>query len=511
MNARIVIAALLFSACGHTRAADPSAAPQPWLAETAPPTPTPAPTPTPTPTPSPSPSLPRVAKDAEIPGEGAAHPFALPRPERARLSSGAELLLVRRPRLPLVSLYIVWPVGAADEAMDRAGLASLTADLLSEGAGKRTALEIAAELQQIGARMGTFASWDATSISITALTRSLDDALAIVGDVALRPRFESAEVERLRKHAQTALLQIADQASTQAALTGGRAIYGTGHRYGALAQGTNAGLAAITRNEIVAWHEAQLPISRATIIAVGDVEMRTLRPRLEKLFGGKRAAPVTRTTVVRAAPPPTAQRVLLVDKPGASQTEMRVYLAGPPRATPDYFPLLVLNTIFGGNFSSRLNSKLREEKGYTYGARSEFAFRREGGPFTAGAPVKTAVTRLALVDLRAELRRLADGAFADAELMPAKQTLQRSLAASFETPPEVARALAVLRVYGLPDDYFASYAQNIEAVTTADLKRVAASIRPEQMTVVLVGDEKTIGEEIRKELGSYEKIGLPDK
>jgi zinc protease len=200
---------------------------------------------------------------------------------------------------------------------------------------------------------------------------------------------------------------------------------------------------------------------------------------------------------------------LLVDKPGAAQTELRAYQIGPPRNTPDYFPLLVLNTILGGNFSSRLNSKLREQKGYTYGARSEFALRRDGGPFSAGAPVKTAVTGPALLDLRAELRRIVESEVSEQELIVAKATLQRSLARMFETPPEVAAALAALRVYGLPDDYFATYTARLEAVTVSDLKRVAGILRPETMPIVFVGDEKTIGPEVRKALGGYDKIALP--
>jgi predicted Zn-dependent peptidase len=233
-----------------------------------------------------------------------------------------------------------------------------------------------------------------------------------------------------------------------------------------------------------------------------------LKTKLDKLFpSGKHVAmPVAATVPAPAAGGP---RTLLVDKPGAAQTEMRAYQPGPRRVTPDYFPLVVLNQILGGSFSSRLNTVLREQKGYTYGARSSFAFRREGGPFDAGAPVKTAVTGPALRDLREELQRITDSDVSDVELAWAKKNLVRSLAREFETPPQVAMALATQRLYDLPNDYYATYAKRIEAVTVADLHRVASTLHPSEMTLVFVGDEKVIGPEIKKVLPSYEEIAAP--
>jgi predicted Zn-dependent peptidase len=462
-----------------------------------------APAPAPTATPS------RPAKDAEIPDEGAPRPLSLPRPERARLACGAELLVVRRPRLPLATIHVVWPSGASDEPLVTAGLAQLTVELITEGAGARNALEVAAEVQRLGARLSTAASWDSTTVTLTTLTRALDPALAVFADVLLRPRFEAAEVERVRKTVKTSLLQLIDQPAAQAALVATRALYGPSHRYGELAQGSQRGLDAVTREAIIAWHNRELAIGRATIIAVGDVDLKSLRARLDKLLGGKRKDAASPAPVAPPSAPEPRARVLLVDKPGAAQTELRAYQLGPPRTTPDYFPLLVLNMILGGNFSSRLNSKLREQKGYTYGARSEFAFRRGGGPFYAGAPVKTAVTSPALADLRAELRAIAAAEVSEVELAAAKHTLERSLARAFETPPEVASALALLRVFSLPDDYFATYTKNIEAVSVADIRRVAVAVRPDAMALVFVGDEKTIGPEIKQALGDYEKIVLP--
>jgi zinc protease len=505
-------------ACGHARPADPAAAPAPWPAEVAPPParepaadPAPphklvVPVPPVTP-PAPAPVAeepPGVAKDRELPGEGPPRRFVLPTPQRVKLASGAELLVVRRTRLPLTTVVVVWPSGASSEPVAHAGIATLYANLVTKGAGARTALELAAELEKLGAHAAATASWDATTVSLSTLTRSLDPALAILSDVVLRPRFETAEIERVRKEATTSLLQLRDSASTQATLAGARALYGDSDRYGELMQGSTAGLAAVTRTDLLAWRGQHLPISAATIIAVSDADPKALAKKLDAAFNvHPDVVEGTRAAVPRHTPVPQGGRVLVVDRPGAAQTEMRAFQPGPPRTSPDYFPLIVLNTILGGNFSSRLNGKLREEKGYTYGARSEFAFRRDGGPFVAGAPVKTAVTRDALLEMRGVLTRMGEGKVEEAELRMAKSTLQRSIARNFETGPDVALALALIRVYGLPDSYYATYAKNIEAVGAADIARVAKQLRPSDMTVVLVGDEKVIGPEL-KALGGYE-------
>ena len=494
----LVLGLFGFGACAHHVTTQPVVVP-PAHAETAIAHPDPS-------APTTVVEAPRVPRDHDIPAEDTPRPFVLPKPQRARLACGAELLVVHRPRLPVATILAVWPLGAAADPDGHAGLAALAADLLTNGAGKRTSLEVATEADRLGARLGSEASWDSSVVSLTTLTEKLDPALALFADVLLRPRFDADEIERVRNESRTRLLQLHDQAATQAALVGARAVYGDNHRYGELAQGSAAGLAAITRDDLTAWHRDRLHVSAATIIAVGDVDLGSLRTRLDRVLGrsdGKRKpAPV----VARIAPPALVRRVVLVDRPGAAQTEVRAFEPGPPRSSPDYFALSVLNTIFGGNFSSRLNGKLREEKGYTYGARSDFAFRREGGPFSAGAPVKTAVTRAALVDFLAELERLRGGDVNATELTLAKQTMQRSLARQFETPPQIASSLAALKVYGLPDDYFTTYAARIGAVTAADITHAATALHPSDMALVFVGDEKLIGPDIKALLGPYTRV-----
>ncbi len=488
--------------CGHTRPADPKSAPSPRPA---------APMRSSVPVAdAPLPTTP-ASKDHAIPEEDAPRPFTPPVPQRARLANGMDVLLVKRTNLPIVSFTMVWPSGAADDPPQRAGMAALTSSLITEGAGSRSALELAAEVQRLGARLSAFSTWDATTVSLTTLQKVIDPALGILADVVLRPHLAAADLERIRSESRTMLLQANDQAATQAQLAGARALYGDNSRYGSLVTGSPVGLTAIKRDEVVAWHRDRLSVRRATLVAVGDIDMPALRAKLEQLFPAAGKA-THQLPPAKAVPAIRADRaVLLVDRPGAAQTEMRAYAPGPTRLTADYFPLLVMNTIFGGNFSSWLNAKLREEKGYTYGARSDFAFRRNGGPFTAGAPVKTAVTRPALVDLLAQLERLERGEMVEVELRIAKQQLQRSMARYFDTAPEVAQALAGLVVYGLPDEYYATYADKVQRVTLADLSRVAHKLRAGKMSLVFVGDEKVIGQDIKEVLGTYQKVDVSPK
>ncbi|MEO6950180.1 MAG: pitrilysin family protein [Polyangia bacterium] len=495
---RVLPFVLLVGACAH------QAAPQPVVVPPSPAQPAVA-----HPDPAAPPVVieaPRVPRDHDIPAEDTPRPFVLPKPERARLACGAELLVVHRPRLPVATILAVWPVGATADPAGRTGLAAFAADLLTDGAGKRTSLEVATEADRLGVRLTSEASWDSTDVALTTLTEKLGPSLALFADVLLRPRFDADEIERVRNEARTRLLQLHDQASTQAALVGARAVYGKDHRYGQLAQGSAAGLAAITRDDLTTWHRDRLPLSAATIIAVGDVDLKSLRVRLDRVLGRNMGKPKGAAASTPVASPKLMRQVVLVDRPGAAQTEVRAFEPGPPHSSPEYFALSVLNTIFGGNFSSRLNGKLREEKGYTYGARSEFAFRRDGGPFSAGAPVKTAVTRAALVDFLAELDRLRGGDVNDTELTLAKQTMQRSLARQFETPPQIASSLAAIEVFGLPDDYFTTYAAKIGAVTAADIARAAAALHPSDMALVFVGDEKLIGPDIKAVLGRYTRV-----
>ena len=461
--------------------------------------------------PAPAPASPAPTDDADraTPPKGGPPPkLNLPVPARRKLKNGAALLVVERHELPMASLVITWPTGIADEPPAQAGIAGLTADLLDEGAGKRGALEVAEDVARLGATLSTSASWDDTRVQVTALTRALDPLLPIVADLVAHPTFADKELDRVRADRITGLVQLRDVPSMIAHDTLARVIYGDKERYGLPEIGTESSLKAIDRAAIVKWHAEHLRPDLATVIVVGDVQPDDIARRLDAAFAGWTAKGKARLKHATATAPRPMRRVVIVDRPGAAQTDMRLGLPGAPRKSKDYFACLVTNAILGGQFISRLNFNLREQHGYTYGARTEFTFRRNGGPFVAGAPVKTAVTEPSLKETLGELSRIREADVAPEELGLAKDLLSRALAREFETPPQVAAALVAQVVEGLPDDYYKTYADRIAAVTAADVRKAAQRwIEPTKMTIVLVGDEKAIGDGVTTMVGEYERRG----
>jgi len=457
----------------------------------------------------PSGATPKDDFDRSKPPEGGPAPkLNLPVPARRKLKNGAAVLVVERHELPMASLVITWPAGVADEPPAQAGLAGLTADLLDEGAGKRGALDIAEDVARLGASLQTSASWDDTRVQATTLTKAIDQLLPILADVVARPSFADKELERVRADRITTLLQLRDVPGAIARDTLARVVYGDKERYGLPELGTEAALKALDRDAVVKWHKERLRPDVATIIVVGDVKTDDIVRRLDAAFAGWTST--TRGKLKHPMPPapPPMRKVVIVDRPGAAQTEMRLGLPGAPRTSKDYFPCLVTNAILGGQFISRINFNLREQHGYTYGARTEFAFRRGGGPFVAGAPVKTAVTEPSLKETLGELARIRESEVQPQELELAKDLLGRALAREFETPPQVAAALVAQVVEGLPDDYYKTYADKIAAVTAAQVKKAADKwIDPTKMAIVLVGDEKEIGEGVKTMVGDYERRG----
>jgi predicted Zn-dependent peptidase len=445
---------------------------------------------------------------ATPPAGGPPPKLNLPVPARRKLQNGTAVLVVERHELPMASIVVTWPVGIADEPPAQAGLAGLTADLLDEGAGTRGALELAEEVARAGASLQTTASWDDTRVQVTTLVRALDTLLPIVADVVARPTFADKELARVRADRITTLAQLRDIPAVISRDTLARVVYGDDARYGLPEYGTEAALAKLGRADVVKWHDERLRPDLATIIVVGDVQPDDIVRRLDAAFAGWRTSHAARLRHPAAPGPRAARKVVLVDRPGAAQTELRLGLPGAPRTSKDYFACLVTNAILGGQFTSRLNFNLREQHGYTYGARSEFAFRRAGGPFTAGAPVKTAVTEASLKETLGELARIHASDVTPAELQLAKDLLGRTLAREFETPPQVAAALVAQVVEGLPDDYYRRYAARIAAVTVADVRKAAQRwIDPAKMAIVLVGDETQIGAGVKATVGDYERRG----
>jgi predicted Zn-dependent peptidase len=325
----------------------------------------------------------------------------------------------------------------------------------------------------------------------------LDAALPLLADVVLRPTFAAAEVERLRKERLTSLLQTRDSAGGLASAAFARMVFGPRHRYGTVQMGNESSNAEMTTSDLRSFHAAHYQPQNAHLIVVGDVTADTMLPRLEKAFGGwKNAGPIQKPAIENAAQH-GPRTVYLVDKPNAAQSEIRIGWVGVPRSTSDYYAIHVMNTALGGSFSSRLNMNLREEHGYSYGAGSSFDMRLAAGPFTASAAVQSDKTIESVQEFFKELAGIREPMPAD-ELMRARNYLALGYPASFETTAGMTGNLTQLVVYSLPESFFSEYVGRIQAVTAADVQRVANQcIQPDRLAVVVVGDLAKIEKGIR--------------
>jgi zinc protease len=453
--------------------------------------------------PVPAPTSPLVVADLTKPPTLAPPPqLALPPIMTRELPNGLRLLIVEHHELPVADFMLIVRSGYEADPANVPGLASLTAGLLDEGTATRTALQIADQLAFLGVRLNTSASWDASTISLHTPTAQLDSALALFADVVLNPTFPQAEVERLRAERLTLLTQLKDRPTAIADQAYAAIVFGADHPYGRPTLGSEASVKRVSQSDVRGYYQEHYRPNNATLIVVGDVRPNDIERRLATLLGRwqRRNVPQAVFTKVPLRDNASARRttVYLIDKPGAPQSSVRIGAIAVARSTPDYFPLLVMNTILGVPFTSRLNQNLRETHGYTYGAGSRFEMRREAGPFTARAEVVAAKTDSSLIEFVKELRGIRD-TVPQAELLKAKRYLQLQLPALFETTGDIAYQLTPLAVHGLPLDFYNNYVQQIERVTQADVQRVARKyINPEQLSIVVVGDRKQIEDGIRK-------------
>lgn len=407
------------------------------------------------------------------------------------LPNGLKLMIVEQHELPLADFVLLVGSGSTADPASKTGVANLTAAMLREGTTTRKSLEIADQISFLGINLSPSSSWESSTISLHTPTAQLDSALALFADVALHPAFPANEFERIRKNRLTELLQLRDQGPAIANLAFPAIVYGSAHPYGAASIGTETSVKSLTTADLQSYYQANFRPNNSTLIIVGDVTPAQIEQKINALFGGWQRADVPSLTYGEP-PKSSGTTIYLIDKPGAAQSSFRIGTVGVPRSTKDYFALTVMNTILGGSFTSRLNQNLRETRGYTYGAGSRFDMRRAAGPFTASAEIVAAKTDSALLEFMKELNGIRQNVPAD-ELSRAKRYLQLQLPSNFETTQQIASALIPVAMYGLPLDYYNNYVQNIEAITQADVARVAQQyINPASLAVVIVGDRKTI-------------------
>ena len=446
------------------------------------------------------------------PASGPPPALKLPAIQKRQLSNGLPVWLVELHEVPVVQVNLLVLGGSADDPPGKFGIASLMAGMLAEGAGSRNSLDIADAIDFLGADLSASAAVNSTGIRLHVPVARLADALPIMADVAQRPTFPVAELERIRQQRLTSLLQARDDPSTMAALAFSRVLYGRDHRFGTATMGTADTIKGFTVQDLQAFYNSTVRPETSTLIVAGDIAPDKALPLLETNFGKwKAASPPPARPALTSPGQPVTRVVYLVDKPNAPQSQIRIGWIGVPRATPDYFPLIVMNTILGGSFSSRLNLNLREKHGYTYGASSNFDMRLTAGPFTAAAGVQTDKTAEALAEFFNELNGILKPVPPD-ELARAKNYVALRFPSTFESTSDFSRRLEDMILFKLPDDYYSRYVQNIQAILAADVGRVAQKyLAPDKFAVVVVGDKKVIEPGIRAlNLGAIKEMSIDE-
>lgn len=434
----------------------------------------------------------------------------LPELQRFKLSNGLPVVLMEKPGVPVVQVNLLVNTGSAMDPSGKSGMASVTAAMLDEGAGTRTSLELADAIDYLGARISSFSGQHTSAVALHTPVSKLEPALALMADIAIRPTFPKEELERLRKERLTTLAQWHDQPRAIASVEFSKVLYGSRHPYGIPSMGNEQSLRSFQVGDLQRFHKSYYHPNNATLIVVGDVTRSSVERSLNTAFGSWSGG--TTATVNWADVEQIEERIVyLVDKPGAAQSEIRIGRIGVTRMTEDYFPLIVMNTILGGSFTSRLNQNLRETHGYSYGAGSFFDMRPLPGPFLAYSAVQTDVTDKALVEFMKEL----DGILQpvpDDELTRAKNYVALGYPDNFESVAQIAGMLGELITYHLPDSYFNTYVDRILSVTKDDVLRVAKKyLDPKKMAVVVVGDRKAIEQGIRKlKLGKIQNMTIDE-
>jgi zinc protease len=405
-------------------------------------------------------------------------------------------MVARVPAYPVVTTLAVVEAGATRDPRDYEGLAQLVTRGLSEGTRNMNALELTTRLEMLGTTLDTGADWDSAIVQLTALSSRVEDALAVLAEVLRYPAFPEHELERLRAERRADLAQLRTEPRGLSDVFFSRLLYQPSSRFARLAGGDERSIERITRDDVVHYHATYYRPDSTALMLVGDIDVDTAVRIASAHFGdwSGKAPPVTE--------PPAAQRhataqVHLVHKADAPQSEVRVGHVAIPRFHPDYFPVVVMNAILGGLFSSRLNLNLREQHAYTYGAHSAFDWRRAASPFEISTAVETAVTADALREIVAEFTRIREAPVTDAELSLAVSYLVGVFPIRFETTAEVAGGLANVEIFRLPSNYFDTYRERVAAVTADDVLRVARThLDPARLQVVVVGDADAIREPV---------------
>lgn len=433
---------------------------------------------------------------AQAPGRGPLRPFHFPGVHRRTLPNGLAILVAELRNFPVVTVDLVLNAGGLAEDPARAGLAAMASGLLESGAGGMDAAEIAERVDGLGLSLDSGVSWDTAQAGFTSLRNRMEPAFELLADVVRRPTFPEREVERVRDERLATIQQRRGTPSTLADEAANRWTFAAGVPFARPLSGVLSTVRGVGRDDVAAFHARRYLPAGAAVVAAGDVSADDVVELAERWFGDW-AGDAGEVPTAEIAPRLAETTVVLVDRPGAVQSEIRVAHMGIERTAPDYFAVTVMNAILGGTFSSRLNLNLRERLGYTYGASSSFASRRLPGTFSMSTAVQTEVTAHSVAEMLRDLREIREAPVTPAELDDARNFLAGVFPLGLQTTDGVAGKLSTIATYGLPDDYYDHYRDGILAVTAADVQNAAARrLWPDRAAVVIAGDAARIRGEL---------------
>jgi zinc protease len=412
----------------------------------------------------------------------------LPKAQEATLKNGLRVLVLENHKVPLFSMQMVILSGGLSDPADQRGLASFTASLLREGTAKRSSKEISEQVDSLGATLNANASVSSFTSTVTAsgLVDNLDQLLEIFSDVVRNPKFPADDVEKFKSRTLASLQFLRSNPTYLAQERFNRAIYG--NHPAALVTAPPESLRRTTVADLTQFHSGHYRPNNAMLTIVGDVKLKEVLPKIERSFGDWQRGDVSQVTIPAVQAQPDA-RIYLIDRPGSVQTVLHLGNLGIQRTDPEYFPLLVMNKVVGGDAAARLFLNLREEHGYTYGAYSSFGTSKYPGTWLANSSVRTEVTEGAMREFMYELKRIRSVPVETVELENAKRALTGSFALSLEDPQALLQSIVTQKLYNLPADYWDSYPQKVAAVTAADVQRVAQRyVDLDHLQIVAVGD-----------------------
>ena len=446
------------------------------------------------------------------PALGAPQSLNLPPMQKATLSNGLKVVLAERHTAPVVNFSLMVDSGYAADPSDAPGTASFSQRMLEEGTPTRDSLKIGEELESLSANFGAGANLDWATVNLNTLKLTMDKALDVYADLILHPAFPANEFKRLQNDRIAAIRREKVQPQTMALRVVPQLLYGKGHPYSLpfTGTGTEASVSKLTPADLKKWHETWFKPNNATLLIVGDTTLAEIKPRLERLFAGWKAGDVPKKNVAPVQQP-QKNEVYLIDRPGSGQSVIFGAQLAPPRNDPDSIPLQLVNDIFGGNFSSRINMNLREDKHWSYGVFTFLPSARGQRPYLSLSPVQTDKTKESLAELVKEYSEMGrNKPISPQELKDEQSNATLAMPGQFETVGQLSGAYSQILQYGLPEDYFNTFTQKATSLTPDEANNIAKKfIQPDHLVWVVVGDMSKVEAGIRDlKLGEIHKIDV---